>query len=259
MFYGFPSLLMSPAMKRRQEQYEAREKKRRLEDCKDWKDNIPFEVELNIRGETYKPKSLFEVKPSVKHPNDEKRRKCFRMSPSGQFCYYERILPKGLTLTTAKGRKKGTVIFDSDVIIPCLYERHKWSDSKEWEEQPWMSTTPQEIFTLRTGTRFAKGAVVIGGLGMGYQLEEVCKRGNKVKKVIVVERSEELVEFIWPTLDLSERDDDVEFIIGDAKEEIPELEADSALIDIYPSYGGNIFPPCPNIRKVWVWGSQYAD
>lgn len=258
MFYGFPYALRTPAMKKREEEYREREKKRRLAYCVDWDPQMPFVQELNLRGKSYNPKSLFKVKPSPNHPNTEKDRKCIKLSPSGRFCYFEMKIKRGRQLTTAQGRNSGTVMFDSDVIVPAIYERDDWGNRK-WRENPWMSHTPQEVFTLRPGTRFAKGNVVLGGLGMGYQLEEVCKRGKKVKRVIVVERSEELVDWIWPQLDLSDRDDDVEFIIGDAKEEIPLLEADAALIDIYPSYGGNNFPDCPNIRKLWVWGSQYAD
>lgn len=258
MFYGFPEWLMSPAMRKRQQEYENREKQRRLEICENWDPMMKFRKELNIRGKSYNPRSLFKIKPSKNHPNEETDKACFKFSPSRNFCYYEMILPKGSQLTTAQGRSQGTVLFDSAVRIPALYERRDRFNHKEgWRKQPWMSNTPQEVFTIRPGNRFAKGTVVMGGLGMGYQLEEICKR-KQVKKVIVVERSEELVDWIWPTLDLGGRDDDVEFIIGDAKEEIPELEADAALIDIYPSYGGNDFPPCPNIRKVWVWGSQYC-
>jgi len=33
------------------------------------------------------------------------------------------------------------------------------------------------------------------------------------------------------------------------------MTADAALIDIDKSYGWNTFPYCPNITKVWVWGS----
>lgn len=258
MFYGFPYELWTPAMKRREEEYREREKKRRLEACtEDWDPQMPFRQELNLRGKSYNPKSLFDVKPSKKHLNETTDKACMKLSPSGRFCYYEWLWPKGTNLTTAQGRNQGTVLFDRAIRIPALHERDDRGHEK-WCKRPWMSHTPQEVFTLRPGTRFAKGTVVLGGLGMGYQLEEVCKRGKKVKKVIVVERSEELVDWIWPQLDLSDRDDDVEFIIGDAKEEIPLLEADAALIDIYPSYGGNEFPTCPNIRKVWVWGSQYA-
>lgn len=255
--FGIPEWLLSPESRKRREEQRKRNTDRRLAICEDWHPDMKFKKELNIRGKSYKPKSLFEIKPSKNHPNSEKDKACFELSPSGSFCYFEMELPKGSQLTTAKGRYQGTVLFDSKVRIPAVYGRDRRDETK-WNEQPWMSSTPQEIFTLRSGTRFAKGTVVLGGLGMGYQLEEVCKR-KQAKKIIVVERSEELVDWIWPQLDVSGREDDVEFIIGDAYEEIPELEADAALIDIYPSYGGNEFKECPNIRNVWVWGSQYAE
>lgn len=255
--FNIPFFLETPELRKIRQERQKQEIKRRLGECVDWFPKIPYDEELNIRGKSYQPKSLFEVKPSKNHPNTEKDKSCFVLSPSKRFCYFEIVIPKGKKLVTCYGRRQGTVLFDSNIRIPALYERDQYSSYREWRESPWMSYTPMEFMTLRCGTRFAKGTTVIGGLGMGHQLEEVAKR-KQVKKIIVVERNEELVDWIWPQLDLGGRDDDVEFIIGDAKEEIPKLEADAALIDIYRSYGGNKFPYCPNIRKVWVWGSQYA-
>ena len=256
--FDFFGMFASPETLKREREWEKEEAKRRMAIAVDWDPDMKWEKELNIRGKSYKPKSLFKVKSSAKHPNDEKNPGHIKLSPSKNFCYYEMTLPKGSKLSTAYGRNPGSVMFDGPVRIPALYERRDRVNHREgWREQPWMSYTPMEYLTLRCGTRFAKGTVVIGGLGMGHQLEEVAKR-KQVKKIIVVESSEELVDWVWPQLDVSGREDDIEFIIGDAREEIPELTADSALIDIYRSYGGNEFKHCPDIKKVWVWGSQYA-
>ena len=50
-------------------------------------------------------------------------------------------------------------------------------------------------------------------------------------------------------------------VVGDAADgaeavaKIVELLPDVALVDIFPGYGGNSFPRCPNIGRVWCWGS----
>jgi len=50
-------------------------------------------------------------------------------------------------------------------------------------------------------------------------------------------------------------------IVGDAYEVLPTLSADVALVDIFPSYGGNeaammqLRKRCPKIKKMWGWGT----
>jgi len=255
--FGFGFLTETPERRKIRIRREKEETARRMALAVDWEDDIKWERRLNIKGKSYKPKSLFKVKPSSQHPNDEENEACLILSPSKKFCYYERTLPKGSELFTAKGRYQGNVLFDSKVRIPALFERDfRQEDKVVWRDSPWMSYTPMEYITLRCGTRYAKGTVVVAGLGMGYQLEKVAAR-SKVKKIVLVEQSEELAEWIMPQLELNGHD--VEVVIGDAKKLIPEMEADAALIDIYRGYGGNEFPRCPNINKVWVWGSQYAE
>jgi spermidine synthase len=95
---------------------------------------------------------------------------------------------------------------------------------------------------------------------MGYQLEQVCKK-RSVKKVTLIEKDQEIVDWIFPRLDLNDKEVDV--IIGDAEELLLDMTADVALIDIYKGYGGNGDGVVDRIRrskdgeigKVWVWGS----
>ena len=79
----------------------------------------------------------------------------------------------------------------------------------------WMSLTPQEMVTLAPGTRKAKGTVVIGGLGLGHQLIEVCQK-RSVKKIILLERSKELVDWLRPRIRPHLSGCKLEVIIGDA-------------------------------------------
>lgn len=170
---------------------------------------------------------------------------------SGDWVYSKLELPAGEPLRFCFGRQKGRVWFDEAVVVPRINLM-----TQMWSQAPFMSTTPQEFMTLRGGTRLAKGDVVLGGLGMGVQLIDVMRR-PQVKRCRVVERDEGLVDLVWEPIKarLGDRASDVELIMGDARELIPKMTADRALIDIYPDYGGNTFPECPNVGRVWVWGS----
>lgn len=237
----------SEAFKKAQKQ---RIEKRIDEKVQDWTGDIKWQKYLVIRASTFPTRSLFKVNPTETRVYDEMPKQERVLSPNQSWAYTEVILPRGTEINCYYGAKDGKVIFDDDIHIPRIHQRRSYDN--RWPGEPWMSMTPQEVLTLRCGTRFAKGTTVIAGLGMGHQLEQVCKR-KQVKKIVVVERDEELVDWISPQLDLNEKD--VEFVIGDAKKLIPEMTADAALIDIYESYGWNTFPDCPNIKKVWVWGS----
>ena len=223
--------------------------------------NIKWAQELNIKADTYKVRNLFpsvtpsptaDIQLSTDHPE-----MCV-YSPSEQFVYVVKILAPGAQLMTLYGKQRGSVMFNGPVLIPALHERCTWDKSK-WEREPWMSHTPMEFISLRGGTRRAKGHVVIAGLGLGHQLIEVMHKKG-VKEVTLVERSQELVDWLMPSINAHIYDTKVVLntIVGDAHDVVPKLKADVALIDIWPRYGGNHFEACPNIPVVWCWGSQYA-
>lgn len=168
-------------------------------------------------------------------------------SPSGRFTFKRKLLPKFTSLKTFMSAGVGRVAFDCDTHIPGLWEGNR--------HDPWMSITPSEVLSLRPGTKRAKGNVVVAGLGLGWQTIEIAKR-KQVKSIRVVERSQELIDWIGPKVqEIAKRE--ITFICEDARTFIPTMTADSAIIDIYPGYGGNKFPPCRNIPSVWVWGSGY--
>jgi hypothetical protein len=156
-------------------------------------------------------------------------------------------------LRTWCGSKLGTVLFDGPVQLPAIYR--KWRDGETYAEDPWMSLTPAEILSMQAGLRFAKGHTVVAGLGLGHLLINVTKKAS-VKKVTLVEISQELVDWLLPKVK-PHLGMDVDVIVGDANTIIPGLEADSALIDIDSSYGNNEFlAPHRHIDRVWVWGSS---
>jgi len=47
--------------------------------------------------------------------------------------------------------------------------------------------------------------------------------------------------------------------VKDAHEVLPTFEADVALVDIFPQYGGNrLHYSTPGIKVVWCWGGACA-
>lgn len=189
---------------------------------------------------------LFDVEPSGLH---EKRAPAQEaVSPGGTFTYVHRAFPAHTWLDVYQASKQARACFTAPVEIPVLLTGEKL----------WMSFTPMEVFSLRGGTRRAKGHTVIAGLGLGYQLTEVAKR-KQVERITLVERSQELVDWLMPVLAPRLNDKPIDVIIGDARKEVPKLTADVALIDIAASYGGNTFSAGRNIPNVWVWGSCYVS
>lgn len=242
------------------EQREARNRARRarieerLATVAPWSPDIKWERELNLSAESYQSqlRHLFEVEPANLRSNTNPLtipEKCRVVSGCKSWIYCENIVPRGFDLQTLSGRRQGTVMWDGDVVIPSLYEARRLA----WDGNPWMSLTPMEFITLRAGTRLAKGHVVIAGLGLGHQLHEVSHR-KQVKRITLVERSASLVEFILPRVQ-PYLGCPVDIVIDNAFKALPKMEADVALIDVFPKYGGNSFEPCPKIKRVWCWGS----
>lgn len=229
---------------------------RRLALCEPWHPKMPWTKEMNLKADSYSVLNLFpdlDVKDRYPDPNTVEPG-CFVDSPSGEWRYVVNRLPKGTPLSTWNGSKIGSVLFDGPVGLPAVYSREKWNKEIHYRRSPWMSLTPAEIMSMRPGTRLAKGHTVVAGLGLGHILIEVSKK-RSVKKVTLVEVSQELVSWLYPHIKPHLKQD-VEVIIGDAYKVIPELTADVALIDIAASYGNKSFRVThPNINRMWVWGS----
>jgi hypothetical protein len=120
--------------------------------------------------------------------------------------------------------REGAVYFTGDVTIPVLAD----SDLK-----PWMSPTPNEAITLRRGLRFARGRVLVGGLGMGWFAKE-CSFRDGVTVVVVIEKDPAiLLEFA------GHLPENVRCIGGDAFLYADQNmdEFDSILFDVWPSVG----------------------
>lgn len=250
--------LTPPQWTAAQKQEIAQEYQRRMRSCVPWSPAMTWTPELNLIGDSFATLNVFpELAPSDA-PVDQLNPAERADSPGRQFRYCIRLHRAGRKLMTWFGDRTGSVIFDSDVCIPAIYQCLPGQPGM-WNETPWMSLTPAEILTLREGTRLAKGRVVIGGLGLGHQLIEVSKR-LQVKEIVLVELSQELVDFYLPRVRplVKKR---LTVLVGDAFEIIPTLTADVALLDMFPAYGGNgpatqaLAARSPKIKKVWGWGS----
>ncbi len=217
----------------------------------------PFKKELYISAESYKPSLALWDTPVVSRYQYGRPPNMGVLSPSGRYSYTHLVLPKGKSLVIVLGTRRGTVVFDGDITFPALFECSGPNGSVA--QQPWMSLTPMELYTLAPGIRFAKGHVVIAGLGLGYQLLEVAKKPN-VTRITLVERSQELVDWILPRIQAQMPNKPFEVIVGNAYDVVEGLTADVALIDIYRQYRGNAFPlpkaSKARIPKVWVWGGS---
>ena len=260
-YFGFTE---SPKQRKARLVHEKAEAQRRMKQAVPWDPKMKFVPEINITAETYKlMPPLWDLEPVAPEPpsatiQNREEGKHYILSKNGRWMYRHMILPKGEKLTCCQGRQRGSVLFDGRTATPMLNKMIP--DTDRWERHPWMSLTPMEHFTLRGGTRLAKGKVIIGGLGMGYQLWCIAQR-KQVTEIIIIEQSADLLAWIRPQIKtlLPKNAPPIKFKIGDARSLIPKMEADRALIDIWPSYGGNTFPHCPNIGKVWCWGSQYTN
>lgn len=234
----------------------------RLARCVPWSSALSWQPELNIQGATYEVLELWPGLVASDAPVDALGPGQRVDSPSGRFRYCVRLHRAGAPLLTWWGAQVGTVVFDTDVLIPALYQARGPDDPGTglFMETPWMSLTPAELLTLRPGTRLARGRTIVAGLGLGHQLIEVCKR-LAVKRAVLVELDQELVDWILPRIRPHLRKP-IDVHVGDAYEIIPNLRADVALIDIFPGYGDGfqrvkeLAHKSPHVKRFWGWGTS---
>jgi hypothetical protein len=254
----------------------ARAKEEELRTAIDWSMDIKWQPRLVVKASSWPTYDLFPdlpvlpagtsntaVEAMVKGLAPELDQYAAR-SPSGRFVYAKRILPRGHSLSINRANSDGTVKFDGDVVIPIVFERRYVRDDqgnvvRERDPVLWMSHTPFEIFTLRDGVKKSKGHTVVAGLGLGWQLAQIASR-KKVSGVTLVEFSQELVDWILPRIVPLLPQSKVEVRVGDAYRVLPTLEADVAIVDIWPTYtdiGMDLarMEGCSaGIKEFWGWG-----
>lgn len=92
-----------------------------------------------------------------------------------------------------RDREMGRVTFDGNVNLLVMTEfRHD-------DRTVWMSLTPSEVISQRSGLRTATGNVLMGGLGLGWLAVRVLQL-EKVEHLTVVERDLDLINLVGSPL-----------------------------------------------------------
>jgi hypothetical protein len=190
-------------------------------------------------------------------------------SPSGRYAYAPAILKAGdgLEVPFAPERDSAEVRFTGDVNIPRLVEARRGSEETSWRNwRVWMSLTPAEFWSQRSGIRHARDTVVVGGLGMGWQLAQIAKR-KQVKRIVVVEQSQELLD--WYGTELCAKlaaahGKNIDVVCGDVWDAFCQFDPDDKkvrfVLDIWPGFWDARWDSklrekrCQGY-KVWAWGS----
>ena len=181
-------------------------------------------------------------------------------SPKGNLRYVKLPLPKGVGLPIA-GLKSlwydnARAYFNDDIDIPALWFRRPEEGCGNWNV--WMSLSPMEIWSSRSGVRAATKKVVVAGLGMGYLLRRVAEKPT-VKEIVVIEKDQELLD--WFGTELCTKTSKVKDVIcDDIWNQVDKFENYRMLIDIWKGYGDAEWDPrLKELRKkrkyVWAWGS----
>lgn len=231
-------------------------------------DATPFRPVLHLHAETYKVELLFDLPPATPAYLDAH----YLVSPGGNFSYQNRALPAGTPLRIY-GQREGRVYWTDDVVIPTLIDMNRVCSTGErfpnmFSEQfrvqygaVWMSLTPMEMMTQRSGVQAASGKVVIGGLGLGWLLGKVCAR-DSVEQVIVIEKSQELLN--WYGYDLCKNHPKVSKVIcDDIYSHLGNHGPETLyLLDIWPTFtGARSDRRLTKARRklgerLWAWGTS---
>lgn len=214
----------------------------------EWSEDFKFAKDVVFKGETYTPHTIMEVPSGPADPSNEGIR-------YGDWGYRHATLPKGSSLYIAQGKLRGWCYFTTDVVMPALY--------RKTPHNVIMSHTPMEVITQRQGIRFATGRVVIGGLGMGWALDRICKKSS-VTEVIVVEQDKELLDWFGRKL-CSAQPKVIDVIEDDIFNHLGKLGPDATryIVDIWNGYGAAAFDK--RLReaqynnpgmKLWCWGEN---
>lgn len=147
------------------------------------------------------------------------------------------------------------IFFDEVVDIPVL----DYQEGGRW--RTWMSLTPFEFYTQRSGIMASTGHVILGGLGMGWLLTQIAKKPS-VKKITVVEKDTDLLE--WFGNALCAKFPKVDQVVnGDFWEYADKCDFSKVkfIADVWPGHRDaesdkNLISLRARDAKVWAWGSS---
>jgi hypothetical protein len=96
----------------------------------------------------------------------------------------------------------------------------------------WMSLTWMEVQSAYIPFNRAKGKCATAGCGLGYYVLKLMSKEN-VESIDVYEKDQRVVDFFKSTFSDRKNYDKVNFIVGDAREEMTGKEYDHVFVDIY--------------------------
>lgn len=146
---------------------------------------------------------------------------------SGMLALIAKPRPARGKLQIYRRRTAGWCAFSTVVSIPVLAQVDRL--------EPWMSLTPNEIFTQRGQIRRTKKNTGMAGLGLGWAARKVLQR-KQVKHLTVVERDEHIIEMFGTPLQ-EEFGDKLTIVQGDAYEH-DWAQHDVSIWDIWKDWGG---------------------
>lgn len=214
-----------------------------LAQCKvvSWnEDTTEFASQLVIDAESFSVDPVFDTPPAkLEHLANRNR---YAVSPNETFAYQNRICHVGTPLQL---HGHGYAFFTDDVTLPTLIDLNRDSKGTPFSAitdqgtrvalgNIWMSVTPNEVMSQRSGIEAAEGTVVVGGLGLGWFVRKVCEKAC-VERVIVVEQSQELLD--WYGYDLCAKHSKVSDVIcDDIYNQLGSHGSDATyLLDIWPT------------------------
>lgn len=213
---------------------------------------------IGVLAESYNPENpLDEVFPKVKSAMPLEGD---LLDPTGELSYSKSLLPRGVGLAVTPAAdlwsEGAQVYFTKDISIPVL----RYSSTRHpsgWDV--WMSLTPNEIWSMRSGIQQATGHVVLGGLGMGWLMRQIAKKPS-VTKITVVEKDKRILN--WFGKKICKNTPKVDRVICadiyDVAEEF-DIKTTKFLLDIWPSSSGagsdkRLQALRAKGARVWAWG-----
>lgn len=137
--------------------------------------------------------------------------------------------------------------------------------TRKGRSEPFMSLTPMEVYTLRSGVKRAKGKVLMCGLGMGWMARRVLER-KQVTHLTVIDKEGVILKRFGEPLK-KKFGDKLSLLEGDAYEMAhPQknlsYDYDIALWDIWDDYSDasfdRRFQEVRRLAPVWNWGRKYS-
>ncbi|HEY9295745.1 MAG TPA: hypothetical protein VIQ31_05120 [Phormidium sp.] len=190
-----------------------------------------------------------EIMPQLKQLDPEK------VMPIGK-CSLELQLWKQRELLTCYTDKQDVFSFvavDGETHIPILRTENG---------DVWMSLTPNEVATQRSGLRIANGNVLIGGMGLGWLAKRVLERLT-VNQVTVVDINQDILNYFGKPLK-QQYGDRLTLVHSDFYQYKHITSHNVVLVDIWETFGGafqdrqfkEFKRRYSSKLKIWGWGDN---